>query len=147
MMKRLINRIKNIHKENRGSASIDALMVFCVSLFVFMVVLVIVLSAFSNINDKWKMNQVARKYLLIAESQGCLTDADLTSMRNELDGCGLTGVTFGSTTTVRQTYGEEIKIEINGTYNMRRSAIGSNAFQFMTVPENIHIERRSTSKW
>ena len=138
-----------LRKKNKASASIDALMVFCVSLVVFMVVIVIILSAFSQINDKWKISQCAREYLLIAESQGCLTDSDVQSMKTRLNAYGLENVDTSGTTMIRQDYGDPVVVSFSGTYTGNRSAVrvGGNIFKRTTIQENVSVTRRSTAKW
>lgn len=134
-----------INKKNKASTGIEALMVFCTSLIMFMVIMLIVLSAFSNINNKWKIKQCAREYLLLAESQGCLTSDDMTNMTNELTSYGLTSINTSGTTTQVQPYGDPVFVVFSGTYI--NNGYSATLFSFQNIPETLTVTRRSTSKY
>ncbi len=157
--------LKMLNKTEKGEAT-NALMVFAVSLIVFMVIMVITISAFGNINAKWNIRQCARKYLLIAESKGCLTAEDLVNMQTELELYGLTNIVFDNVQlkdksgspigTARSTtnsanyaeYGETIYIAFSGTLkNTIGAIVGSgNMFHTSLQDEEINIIQQTTSK-
>lgn len=141
--------ISLLHKKNKGEGGVAALMVFCIALLMFMCLMVIVLAGFSNINNKWKIKQCAREYLLIAESQGCLTETDIQSMVTELNSYGLIGVNTDGTTVVQMPYGEKVYVKFTGTFTNNASAIGQpgGMLKTTTFDEVLTISRQSTSKY
>lgn len=138
-----------MRKKYQASSGVGALMVFCVSLLVFMCLMVIVLAAFSNINNKWKIKQCAREYLLIAETQGCLTDTQIQDMITELNSYGLTNVNTSGTTVVQKPYGEQVNVVFSGTFTNNASAIGQSGgfLKKTTFEELLSVSRQSTSKY
>ena len=58
--------------------------------------------------------QLARKYILKMETEGRLTDADRTTLCQELESLGVTGVDLGGSTLEKAGYGEAIVLVIRG---------------------------------
>lgn len=133
-------------KKNKGSTGIEALMVFGVSLVLFLAIMLITLSAFSNINNKWMIKQCAREYLLIAETQGCLTDHDIGQMILELNSYGFENVNTDGTTVTHQPYGDPVYVIFSGTYKSHKT--NSSLFKFFESGEEpLTVIRQSTSKY
>ena len=154
MIKRLNERIALLRNKKEKGGATDALLVFCVLLIVFMVMMVITISAFSNIHNKWNIRQCAREYLLLAESQGCLTSEDLVSMENELNKYGLVNVDFAPageipTSTVQVPFGETVYVTFKGTFTNKVGALnqGGNMFKYSEVEEDFVVRRQTTSKY
>lgn len=139
--------LKKMHTKDKASSTVEALLVFAVSLTLFMSLLVITMCAFSNINNKWKIKQCAREYLLIAETQGCLTEEDLKNMKNELNSYGLESIDFSGTDLSAVSYGEQVTVMFKGTYNNRLGDETTNYLTWLFKPEELSVIRVSTSKY
>ena len=55
-----------------------------------------------------QMNQIARAYMLVMESEGCINSANLRGLREDLESEGLTDISFSGTTTTPVDYGDFI---------------------------------------
>ena len=138
-------------KRKEKGTVVEAFLVFATFFVSFTAIMILMLAAFSNINNKWQQRQVARQYLLLCETQGYLTPSDLTSMTKELEGFGLTNIKTDGTTVTEAPYGSEIRVCISGTYNqniLRIAGSGNNAqIQGLgTTSVPITINRTSTAK-
>ena len=138
-------------KRKEKGTVVEAFLVFATFFVSFTAIMILMLAAFSNINNKWQQRQVARQYLLLCEAQGYLTPSDLTSMTKELEGFGLTNIKTDGTTVTEAPYGSEIRVCISGTYNqniLRIAGSGNNAqIQGVgTTSVPITINRTSTAK-
>lgn len=69
-----------------------------------------------NIDRKTEVDSIARKYLLIMETQGCLYDTDEQALREELaeNHMKTDASSFNGTTTTPAGYGNEITLRIRG---------------------------------
>ena len=63
---------------------------------------------------KLDMSQVARKYILVMETKGCLTGEDSSLLLSELEQLGFHEVDITGTTQVPVGYGETIWLKIRG---------------------------------
>ena len=69
---------------------------------------VVILSYMGNvglIRQKEQVSQIARKYILIMETQGALTDSDRTALVMELELVGVTDLQLDGTTVAPVGYG------------------------------------------
>ena len=94
-----------------------------------------------------EMNQIARAYLLEMETLGYLPNAQVLQLRDRLEECGLSDISFTGTTLNAVDYGENIRLSVSGNLNvdlwvaipfLYREQIG------WDVP--IHINMVSTAK-
>ena len=125
-------------KRKEKGTVVEAFLVFATFFVSFTAIMILMLAAFSNINNKWQQRQVARQYLL-------------TSMTKELEEFGLTNIKTDGTTVTEAPYGSEIRVCISGTYNqniLRIAGSGNNAqIQGVgTTSVPITINRTSTAK-
>lgn len=77
----------------------------------------VILSYMGNvglIRQKEQVSQIARKYILIMETQGALTDSDRTSLTMELELVGVTDLRLDGTTVTTVGYGEQVVLVIRG---------------------------------
>ena len=65
-----------IKKKKEAGSIIENMLVALIGIVMTTAFLVIIFGAFASISDKWNMNQVAREYLLIMETEGYLTATD-----------------------------------------------------------------------
>lgn len=66
------------------------------------------------IEQKMKVGQLARKYILKMETVGYLTDSERTLLNRELAEMGITEVDIGGSTVSLVGYGEAITLQIKG---------------------------------
>ena len=133
-------------KKKEAGAVIENMLVALTGIVMITAFLVIVFGAFASISDKWHMNQVAREYLLIMETEGYLTDADKANMIGELEECGLYNISLSGTTMSEVGYGERIYLKISGTYDNNVLRFASGISKVTESPMAITIERQSTAK-
>lgn len=146
MLKRFLR--KQLHKKENGGA-VEALLVFSVAIIVFMAIMVITIAAFSTINNKWKIRQTAREYMLLAETQGCLKAEDVVQLKAELATCYLVDIEINSDITELKPFGEQIELHISGKLNygdLYKISFGNNLLKHIGSEEEINIHRYSTSK-
>lgn len=144
MRKKILNRIWT--KTEDGSIGVEAIMTFGIALIMFMAVLLMTLAAFKDIGNKWNMRQCAREYLLIAETQGCLTTGDMAGLIAEMESYGLYNVTTTGTTTSEVPYGTKVYVCIQGDYDDTRLSMKGAASKILSETEHLEITRVSTAK-
>lgn len=66
------------------------------------------------IQQKTKVSQIARKYILQMETVGGLDGEMEVRLRDELEAVGVSRLQFDGTTVGRVTYGEEIVLQMQG---------------------------------
>lgn len=133
-------------KKKEAGSVIENMLVALTGIVMITAFLVIVFGAFASISDKWHMNQVAREYLLIMETEGYLTDADKANMIGELEECGLYNISLSGTTMSEVGYGERIYLKISGTYDNNVLRFTGGFSKVTESPMAITIERQSTAK-
>ena len=78
---------------------------------------VVMLSYMNNvqlIQQKAHISQLARKYILQMETEGCLTSQEQLLLTNELQALGVTDIDYEGTTLNAETYGKPIALQIKG---------------------------------
>ncbi len=147
MLKRFLR--KQLHKKENGGA-VEALLVFSVAIIVFMAIMVITIAAFSTINNKWKIRQTVREYMLLAETQGCLKGEDVIQLREYLESeCYMDDVVINPDITQLRPFGEQIELHVSGKLNygdLYKISFGNNLLKHIGEEETINIHRYSTSK-
>lgn len=76
---------------------------------------VVVMAAFHSMSlmlCKLDVSQVARKYILVMETKGCLTSGDRTQLLDELEDLGLKEIELTGTTQNPVNYGDTIFLKI-----------------------------------
>lgn len=94
-----------------------------------------------------QMNQIARAYMLVMESEGCINSANLRGLREDLESEGLTDISFSGTTTTPVDYGDSIQLVITGNMKMNLKVAVPYLYETdkdWTVP--IKIQMYSTAK-
>ncbi len=88
------------------------------SLGVFLLAMMTILIAFFNcvrlMQIKEDVSQIVRKYTLVAETEGYITDSARQSLISELKSAGVTDVDLGGTTFSRAGYGSIIYVRVAG---------------------------------
>ena len=133
-------------KKKKEASIMENMLVMLLELIVVCAFLVIIFGAFSGINDKWKMRQAAREYLLIMETEGYLSSTDQANLRAELESYGLYNISFSGTTVREVNYGDRIYLSIHGTYNDNILAFAGGLSKYTAHPSQITIERQTTAK-
>ena len=97
---------------------------------------------------KMEVSQVARKYILVMETKGCLTEDIRQQMLNELDGIGLKEIDISGTTTQPVEYGNTIVLQIRGRIGGNELEIEDNMWSAGFRVQKFYVEekRMSTAK-
>ena len=106
-----------LNKKKEAGSIIENMLVALVGMVLTTAFLVIIFGAFASISDKWRMNQVAREYMLLMETEGYLTAEDKAELIKELEECGLYNISLSGTTVSEVGYGNRIYLKISGTYD------------------------------
>lgn len=105
---------------NRGN--IGDIMLTGIMMIAMVSVMVCFIDCVSLVQTKSSVSQIARKYLLIAETEGCITDSGRTELMAELETAGLSEIDLGGTTFSCAGFGNtvtvSIKGKISGTYEI-----------------------------
>lgn len=133
-------------KKKEAGSIIENMLVSLLGIVMVTAFLVIIFGAFASISDKWHMNQVAREYLLIMETEGYLTNADKIDLIEELEACGLYDISLSGTTTSEVGYGERIYLKISGTYDNNVLRFTGGFSKVTESPTAVTIHRQSTAK-
>lgn len=137
--------MKRLKKEKDGSV-VENMLVALIGMVIMTAFLVIIFGTFASISDKWDMRQVAREYLLVMETEGCLTTTDQAMLVKELEDCGLYNISLSGTTVSEVDYGESIYLNITGTYNDNILAFAGGISKVADHPTTVAIQRRTTAK-
>lgn len=134
------------NKKKEAGSIIENMLVALVGMVLTTAFLVIIFGAFASISDKWRMNQVAREYMLLMETEGYLTAEDKEELIKELEECGLYNISLSGTTVSEVGYGNRIYLKISGTYDNNVLRFAGGISKVTTSPSAYSIERRSTAK-
>ena len=96
---------------------------------------------------KLEVSQIARKYILVMETKGCLLEQDKESMVEELEQTGLTDINISGTTIMPVGYGESIVLHIRGNVDgqqLNEDNIWTKAFKRNDY--EVEEKRMSTAK-
>ena len=138
--------MRNILFRKKEATVIENMLVSMISLVMVCAFLIIVIGAFSSINDKWSMRQAARETLLIMETEGYLKPEDEQALITELTGYGLYDINLTGTTKTEVDYGDRIYLKITGTYDDNILAFAGGISQVASHPTTITIQRQTTAK-
>lgn len=61
-----------------------------------------------------KLSDIMRQYVIVMESNGCLTPVEQQSLIMELEQCGASEIVFHSNPLNKVAYGEEVSLAISG---------------------------------
>ena len=134
-----------MQKKKEASITENMLVILLMTIIVS-AFLVVIFGAFASISDKWGMRQVAREYLLIAETQGYLNATDQANLIDELEQYGLYNISLNGTTVSEVNYGDRIYLCISGTYDDNVLAFAGGISKVTENPVNIVITRQTTAK-
>ena len=112
---------------------------------------IIVLASLNSMGlmlKKLEVSQIARKYILVMETQGCLTETVRGQMLAELSEMGLKDIDITGTTLQPVPYGSEIILCIKGTVSGRAAAAGESIWSEGFKARGYYVEekRMSTAK-
>jgi len=151
-MKRLKEKLwAAASKKERGTV-VEALLTFCVFFVALLALFLIAITTFSQVNARWQAKQVARDYILVAETQGYLTPDDINKMRADLKAIGVTNVDFTGTSQSEVPYGSKVYVKFNGVvkdhvFNFGASHPGNRSGSGLaTQDKRIYVQRVSISK-
>ncbi len=94
------------------------------------------------------VNQVARKYILLMETNGVLKDGEPEKLIDTLVGMGVKNVSLGGDAYKEQKkYGEEVILEINFTQNIPKLDIDGLNFSFTSEEKQVTVTKSSIAKY
>ena len=99
-------------EKSRGN--IADLMSMCIFLIAMIVVLVCFFDCIKLMRVREDISQLARKYTLIAETEGYITDVTRIRMMDELKGLGASDISLDGTTFSRVGFGNIVTVKISG---------------------------------
>lgn len=101
-------------KKRKGSSVIDFIPIL-MALFVVTIMVVILTSWVVNIENKNRVDLIARKYLLQMETEGYLTEGGKQGLLKELRENKMTNISLIGTSTSQVGYGNSIELHIRGS--------------------------------
>lgn len=110
---------------------------------------IVVLASFHSLKlmvKKLEVSQLARKYILVMETQGCLSEQVKVQMMAELQEMGLKNIDITGTTMTPVEYGANIFLYIRG--NIPGAAAGNDIWSEGFGAKDFYVEekRMSTAK-
>lgn len=94
--------------------NISELISACVCMLMLAILMAAYLDNVKLLQQKAKVNQLARKYILIMETEGYLEASQKTSLIYELEELGIIDISLEGSTEIDAGYGQPIKLIING---------------------------------
>ncbi|MBQ3899159.1 MAG: hypothetical protein II741_04870 [Lachnospiraceae bacterium] len=111
-----------------------------VTLFIFIVGMTVVMLAFYDciglLKTREEISQIVRRYILVAETEGYLSNDERLKMTEELKLAGLTEIDLTGTTFTGAGYGNLVNVKVSGKVT---SKLGG--------PFEVVEERASTAKY
>lgn len=116
---------------------------------VALAIAIVVFASFHSLElmvKKLEVSQLARKYILVMETQGCLTEQVKAQMMAELEEIGLKNINITGTTLTPVDYGTNIFLFIRG--NIPGTAAGNDIWSEGFGAKDFYVEekRMSTAK-
>lgn len=99
-----------------------------------------------NLHQRELLDMIARKNLLLMETQGCCSTEAMQEMEEELTAAGFENLDFSGTTAEEVGYGQEIRLSIQGTVSasVLRGSGGGLRKEVYQTPVSVHLS--STAK-
>lgn len=132
-------------KKKRASI-VENMLVALIGFVMATAMLVIIFGAFKTINDRWMMQQTAREYMLLMETEGYLKPDDESALISDLEAAGLHAISLTGTTRSEVSYGEVITLSITGTYDQNILSFADGISKVAERPITVNIVRQSTAK-
>lgn len=112
---------------------------------------ILVMASFSSMGlmlKKLEVSQTARKYILVMETKGCLTEDVRQQMFTELSELGLREIDIAGTTMQPVEYGDTITLRIRGKITGNELMLGDNMWSGGFEVRSYYVEetRMSTAK-
>lgn len=101
-------------KFKKEKGNVGDLVITGVMMLVMTVLMVKYIGCMEMINTKSSVDQLARRYLLLIETKGCLEESQVTELNAELANLGITDIDLTGTTIEPVGYGEMVSINISG---------------------------------
>lgn len=118
-----------------------------IAMIAISIVVFVSLNVMELMITKLEVSQIARKYILIMEIQGCLSEDDRVDMLNELELAGLRDIDIMGTTLQSVGYGENIILIIKGNVSGWKASVGDIWTKVFEIEEyEVEEKRMSTAK-
>lgn len=105
--------IKYVFK-GKSKGSVGNIMTTGLLLIAMMAVMISFMNCVHMLQTKGDVSQIARKYLLVAETEGFLSEGMRQNMTNELIKLGVKEIDLSGTTDSRIGFGETVTVSIRG---------------------------------
>lgn len=106
-------------KEDGNSTLVSGVFTMVISVTAMALISMNVISSVGIMNTKNDINSVMRKYIIMMETYGYLTNEDETELIQELTDIGMTNIDISGTTMNEVEYGEVIYLHVKGDINKR----------------------------
>lgn len=118
-----------------------------VGLLLLFIVFFLGMDIYGRINIAIKKLRIERTYMLIMETDGCLTPGRKEQLTAELQQLGVSDVSYLGTTLTPADYGREVVLSVTGTIHSNGISGVSQYFRFIRGGESeFRIYQKSTSK-
>ncbi len=104
--------MKNFVKKSAGN--VFDFLTACLTVITIAVIVSAGFNAMGLLTAKLEISQIARRYILVMETKGCLEETQRSQMYAELQEAGLHGINIEGTTLQPVGYGETIMLCIRG---------------------------------
>lgn len=101
-------------KFNKKDGTVGKMGIILLALISMFIALMMMISAFGDMENKSKVDSIGRKYILSMESKGYLSNEDEIKMINELKSIGGKNISTVGTTKSKVGYGNDIFLKVNG---------------------------------
>lgn len=134
-----------MRKKQQGSGTFIALGFVLLVLFS---ILVYAVELSEDIEKSRAITATMREYVMIMESNGCLTSAQQQRLELELNNLGITNITFNADPLIKVAYGEEVTLSISGTVDAL-SIVGYKDFKLERASTGIGFTKtiKSTAQY
>lgn len=119
------------------------------SVLLAVLAMLVIISAFFQISEllivRMDISQTGRKYMLLMETQGYLSEADRSSLEQELTTLGLSDIDLSGTTLSPVAYGDVIVLHLKGRI-AGRDINGGWPLEWVEREYDVEEKRMSTAK-
>lgn len=107
--------VRSMKKKDKGNIGDIVIMGFFI--IAMMTVMVCFIDCVGMLQTRAEVGQLARKYILIAETNGYIPEADKDTLLMELESIGITDVDISGTTLTKTDFGRTVTVCIRGNIN------------------------------
>ena len=132
-------------KNKKEKGAVDSLIFTLVSVIALFVMLYALIPNIKLMQTKSQVNQIAREYILILETRGCLTTQEISDFKTSME--AIPGITVGNmtgTSTAEVAYGDPVTLCFKYTYKMENISV-TNLFSPDKTYQDLNFSYSKTS--